>query len=201
MKASGSKFHGLSYALCCRYPALRPDAAGLRSAARYGSGEPPLSLCCGQTIHWVVWPLLRSRRRPRAKRATGAFRRLAASRSGSLQYRPTSFRSRCSLQFSRCLRITATRSTSRVAVRGDCKMYEAHHMPNSWHACCFDLALRGLLATCDSLAVNRFAALVFSGLRWACCQSTPQTRHPLNLCVSNSGGAGHEPPGARRLRA
>jgi hypothetical protein len=51
--------------------------------ARSGAAASPLSLRGGPTIHRIVGPSLRSRRRSRAKRATGAFRRPNASRACS----------------------------------------------------------------------------------------------------------------------
>lgn len=125
-----------------------------------------LAACSVRRSHRLLHCALSSRRRPRAKRATGTFRRLSASRAGRRTHRsPMPFRHGPLLAAAQPRsRSTGLRSTGRVAAPGGCKMYIATHTPNTWRARGGDLALRGLLAGLPRAFGTWVPAAPFSGL-------------------------------------
>lgn len=124
--------------------------------------------------HWLLHCALRSRRRPRVKRATGTFHRLSASRAGRRTHRsPCRFGTGLLAAAQPRSRSTGLRSTGRVAVPGGCKMYIATHTPNPWRAHGDDLALRGLLAGLPRAFGTWVPAAPFSGLVASLRQAAP----------------------------
>ena len=125
--------------------------------------------------HRLLHCALRSRRRPRVKRATGTFHRLSASRAGRRTHRsPHAVSARALLAVAQPRsRSTGLRSTGRVAAPGGCKMYIATHTPNPWRARGDDLALRGLLAGLPRAFGTWVSAAPFSGLAASLRQAGP----------------------------
>lgn len=157
--------------------AAKPASAALDGSPPLGRHRFAFALAAHSVrrSHWLLHCALRSRRRPRAKRATGTFRRLSASRAGRRTHRsPMPFRHGPLLAAAQPRsRSTGLRSTGRVAAPGGCKMYIATHTPNTWRARGGDLALRGLLAGLPRAFGAWVPAAPFSGLAASLWQAGP----------------------------